>query len=415
VPGAVSSWVALSEAFGHLPFAQLFAQAVDYAEKGFLVSPVVAEHWHQFAQPFKNNAEFARIFLPKGRAPYAGELFRNPNQAQTLKLIAESKGKIFYQGEIAEKIAHCARQQGGMLVEEDLQWHQAHVVSPLKSKYREYDLYELPPNGQGLTVLIALGILEYFDLQSYPVDSADSLHLQLEAMKLAFSDAKHYIADPNYMHIKPQELLDAEYLKKRAQSINRKKAQQPEYGIPSEQGTVYLTTSDSNGMMVSFIQSHYLIFGSGVVIPQTGILMQNRGACFTLETGHPNEVAGNKWPFHTIIPGFIFKDNKPLMSFGMMGGHMQAQGHVQMMVRLCDYLQNPQTILDAPRWYISPENKISVERGIKSEVINELRERGHEFVSSPTVIYGGGQAIYCLEEGYLAASDPRKDGQAVGF
>ena len=168
-------------------------------------------------------------------------------------------------------------------------------------------------------------------------------------------------------------------------------------------------------MMVSFIQSHYLIFGSGVVIPQTGILMQNRGACFTLQAGHSNEVGGNKWPFHTIIPGFIFKDNKPLMSFGMMGGHMQAQGHLQMMVRLCDYLQNPQTILDAPRWYISPENKISVESGIKSEVINELRERGHEFVASPTVIYGGGQAIYCLEEGYLAASDPRKDGQAVGF
>ncbi|KTD24718.1 gamma-glutamyltranspeptidase [Legionella lansingensis] len=415
VPGAISGWVALSREFGCLPFEQLFEQAVQYAENGFLVSPVVATHWQRSSDPFKNNQEFARVFLPNNRAPYAGELFRVLDLAHTLKKIAESKGQAFYRGEVAEKIAHYARQENALLTAEDLQQHQSHKVTPLKIKYRGYHLYELPPNGQGLTVLITLGILQHFDLDNYPVDSADSLHLQIEAMKIAFSDAKHYIADPSFMQIDPQELLDSAYLKKRAQLINKTRAQQPGYGIPHEQGTVYLTTSDDNGMMVSLIQSHYLIFGSGIVIPGTGILMQNRGACFTLEPGHPNEVSGNKYPFHTIIPGFIFKDEKPLMSFGMMGGHMQAQGHVQMIVRLCDYLQNPQAILDAPRWYISQENKISIESGIKPEVINELRRRGHFIVPSPTVIYGGGQAIYCLDEGYLAASDPRKDGQAIGF
>ncbi|CAM2813215.1 gamma-glutamyltranspeptidase [Legionella steigerwaltii] len=415
VPGAVSGWLALAKEFGRLPFAQLFEQAINYAKNGFLVSPIVAEQWQMYAKSFKNNPEFARAFLPKGRAPNAGELFCFPQYAKTLEQVAQSKGKAFYEGEIAEKIAHYAKQEGALLTLEDLKTHQPHKAIPLKLNYRGYELYELPPNGQGLTVLIALGILHYFDMHQYPVDSADSIHLQIEAMKLAFSDAKRYIADPDFMQIKVEDLLTPEYLSQRAKLIHKKRAQSPEYGIPHEQGTVYLTTSDSKGMMVSFIQSHYLGFGSGVVIPDSGILMQNRGACFTLEPGHPNEVAGNKLPFHTILPGFLFKDNKPLMSFGVMGGHMQAQGHVQVIVRLCDYQQNPQTVLDAPRWYISPDNKISLEASIHPKVIKELIDRGHELVPSPTSIYGGGQAIYCLEEGYMAVSDPRKDGQAVGF
>ncbi|WP_419421265.1 gamma-glutamyltransferase (plasmid) [Legionella sp. D16C41] len=415
IPGAVSGWVALSDKFGRLPFKQLFEQAIYYAENGFLVSPVVARHWQQFAAPFKNNYEFARVFLPHQRAPQAGELFKAPDLATTLKEIAQTKGKSFYQGDIAEKIINAASQANAFISKEDLQQHQPSWVQPITLSYRGYDLYELPANTQGLTVLIALGILQYFDLRHYPVDSADSLHLQIEAMKMAFSDAKHYIADPNFMQVHHQDFLTSSYLKKRAQAINRKRAQKPNYGIPKEQGTVYLSVSDEQGMMVSLIQSHYLIFGSGIVIPKTGILMQNRGACFTLEEGHPNQVAGNKYPFHTIIPGFLFKDTRPVMSFGMMGGHMQAQGHVQMIVRLCDYLQDPQTILNAPRWYISPENEISIEHGINSAVINELQSRGHSIIPSPTIIYGGGQAIYCLKNGYLAASDPRKDGCAIGF
>lgn len=243
-----------------MPFEQLFEQALHYAENGFLVSPLVAEHWQQFAAPFKKNQEFARVFLPNNRAPYAGELFRAPDLACTLRKIAESKGNVFYQGEIAEKIVNYARQENALLTAEDLEQHQPYKVTPLKIKYRGYHLFELPPNGQGLTVLIALGILQHFDLENYPVDSVDSLHLQIEAMKLAFSDAKRYIADPNFMPVDPQALLDSEYLKKRAQLINKTRAQQPEYGIPHEQGTVYLTTSDHNGMMVSLIQSHYLIW-----------------------------------------------------------------------------------------------------------------------------------------------------------
>jgi len=414
-PGAISSWVTLSEKFGRLDFRKLFTTAIHYAEQGFLVSPITAAHWREFSKPFKNNSEFAKVFLPKGRAPYAGELFKAPYHANSLRKIAESKGKAFYHGQLAEAMGNYAQQQGALFSIEDLKQHKLQEVEPLSVCYRGYDLFELPPNGQGLTVLIALGILQHFDLHEYAVDSVASLHLQIEAMKLAFADARRYIADPAYMSLAPTALLASAYLAKRAKLIRMDQARMPECGFPDEQGTVYLTTADSQGMMVSFIQSHYRLFGSGVVIPETGILMQNRGACFTLEKGHPNEVGGNKLPFHTIIPAFLMQDQLPLMSFGVMGGHMQAQGHVQFMVRLCDYQQDPQTILNAPRWYISPDNKISLEVDIKPSIVQGLRDKGHDIISSPMITYGGGQAIYCLDDGYLAASDPRKDGQAVGY
>lgn len=415
IPGAVSGWVELWKKWGKLPFTTLFEAAIQYAEQGYLVSPITAANWKKFAQPFQHDLNFANTFLPKGRAPYPGELFTFFPLAQSLKLIAETKGEAFYRGILAEKIAAEAKKGGALLAESDLANYYPQWISPLTHKYRECDLYEMPPNGQGLTVLIALGILQHFDMKSFPVDSADSIHIQIETMKLAFADAKRTLADPRYMTVTPQQLLDPIYLAQRAKLIDRFRAQVPRGGLPPEIGTVYLTAADASGMMVSFIQSHYLLFGSGIVIPNTGICMQNRGACFTLEEGHPNEVGGHKFPFHTIIPGFVMKENRPLMSFGVMGGYMQAQGHVQVMVRLCDYHQNPQTILDAPRWYISPEGKISLEPGIHGSVLEELQKRGHEIEPTPMITFGGGQAIYCLEDGFLSASDPRKDGQALGF
>src|SRR3989338_9755270 len=254
----------------------------------------------------------------------------------------------------------------------------------------------MPPNSQGLTVLLTLGILEHFDLSQYPVDSAHSIHLQIEAMKLAFADASRYIADPQSMTININDLLNKDYLKSKAKLINLEKARAPEDKFPIEKGTVYLTTADQNGMMVSFIQSNFIGFGSGIVIPDSGISLQNRGFGFTLEKNHPNQVAGNKLPFHTIIPGFIFKKGKPLMSFGVMGGYMQAQGHVQMITRVCDYNQNPQAAIDAPRWYIAPDHCVSLEEETNSTVVNTLKNYSHRLMPNSSMVFGGAQAIYCL-------------------
>jgi gamma-glutamyltranspeptidase/glutathione hydrolase len=336
--------------------------------------------------------------------------------ANTLQEIAETQGESFYRGRLAEKIVNHAETTGGMLTVEDLASHQAEWVTPISQDFLGYTLHEIPPNGQGITALIMLGILKYTDITEYKVDSADSLHVQIEAMKLAFADADRHVADPVWMQIDYQELLDPEYLRKRAQLIDKHHAHFPVSGMPQDKGTVYLTTADASGMMVSLIQSNYTGFGSGIVVPGTGISLQNRGRGFRLETGHPNQVASGKRPYHTIIPGFVTKDGKSLMSFGVMGGHMQPQGHVQMMIRIFHDAQNPQAACDAPRWNLLEDFRIAVEPGIEPEVLNELTARGHTIVQeSPSGIFGGAQLIYKLEHGYIAASDPRKDGQAVGF
>ena len=302
---------------------------------------------------------------------------------------------------------------------EDLKNHEAEWVEPISIDYRGIRLHEIPPNGQGLAALIALGILRNYDMQKYPIDSADSLHLQLEAMKIAFAEAYRHIADPSYMQASPSAFLDRNFLAERAREIRMHRAIDPVAKIPADHGTVYLTAADKNGMMVSFIQSNYLGFGSGIVIPGTGISMQNRGCGFTIEEGHPNCVDGGKRPFHTIIPGFVTQNDRPLMSFGVMGKHMQPQGHVQMMVRIFDYGQNPQAACDAPRWIVNQDFSIDLETGFLPAVIGELKKRGHNIrPEAPTFVsggLGGAQLIFCLEDGYCAASDPRKDGLAVGF
>jgi len=414
VPGCVSGWVAMSESYGKLPFEELFVPAIEYAGKGYLVSPVTANAWAASQKTYRDIPDFAATFTHNGRVPKAGEKFLLPDHAKTLCRIQATKGKAFYQGEIAEKIAAHAKATGGLMTTEDLAQHKADWVEPISMDYHGYTIHEIPPNGQGIAALIMLGILRNHDITQYPVDSADSLHLQIEAMKLAFADGYRYVGDPAFMDVSPKSMLDSSYLAERARLIDMKVAKDPDYGIPPKGGTVYLTAADENGMMVSFIQSNYMGFGSGIVPPGTGVAMQNRGRCFTLEKGHPNEVGGRKRPYHTIIPAFVTKDGQPVMSFGVMGGSMQPQGHSQMMVRIFDYGQNPQTASDALRWNVIGGRKVAVEPGMKPEVMDELRKRGHE-LQIGNAYFGGAQLIYKLDDGYCVGSDHRKDGQAVGF
>jgi gamma-glutamyltranspeptidase/glutathione hydrolase len=332
-------------------------------------------------------------------------------------MIAESKGEAFYRGALAEQMVAHSSAHGGVMALADLAHHRADWVEPIHKDYRGYSVHEIPPNGQGIAALIALGILEHFDVAALPVDSPDSLHLQIEAMKLAFADVYRYIADPLHMSISWKELLTSDYLAQRARLIDMKRAQDFGPGNPVRGGTVYLTTADASGMMVSFIQSNYMGFGSGIVVPGTGISLQNRGAGFSLTPGHPNQVAGGKRPFHTIIPAFVTRNGKALMSFGVMGGEMQPQGHTQIMVRLADYRQNPQAACDGPRWKIARGFGVCFEDAVPEATKAELAARGHRITDIGTgyMDFGAGQFTYCLDDGYLAASDPRRDGQAVGF
>ena len=275
----------------------------------------------------------------------------------------------------------------------------------------------MPPNGQGIGALITLGILETLDMASLPVDSADSLHVQIEAMKLAFADIYEYVSDPATMRVKPSEMLDKAYLQQRAKLIDMKHAQDPKFGQPPRGGTVYLTAADASGMMVSYIQSNYQGFGSGIVVPGTGISLQNRGYGFSLRPGHANEVGPRKRPFQTIIPAFVTRDGKPVMSFGVMGGSMQAQGHSQVMIRFADYHQNPQAAADAPRWRVDTGLAVGIEQGVSAEVIADLKRRGHKLTQADrwSTDFGRAHLIYKMDDGYLAASERRTDGQAVGF
>ena len=417
VPGAVSAWVSLSEIYGKLPFERLFEPAVLYAEKGFPVSPTVAEQWHAQTPRIRNQPGFAETFLPKGRAPLPGEHFKSPGHARTLQQIAATRGNAFYQGDLAEKMIACSKLCGGVMTMEDLASHRADRVKPISQPYRALTLHEIPPNGQGIAALIALAILDQFDIAAMQPDSADTVHLQAEAMKLAFADVYRYVADPASMELSVSALCDPDYIRTRASMIDRNHAKFFAHGQPSHSDTVYLTAADESGMMVSFIQSNYMGFGSGVVVPETGISLQNRGAAFSLSPEHPNCIDGNKRPFHTIIPGFVMCGKDPLMSFGVMGADMQAQGHVQMMVRTADFMQNPQAAADAPRWKVSPDNKLQIEQSYGDAVIKGLSDRGHDVEVMPhgSHVFGAAQLIRRLEYGYAAASEPRRDGQAVGF
>jgi len=426
VPGAVSAWVALSQRFGKLPFADLLAPAIDTAERGYAVPVIVQQKWVNAAAlpEITSQPGFAQAFLPNGRAPHVGELFRFPDAARTLRLIAQTKGEAFYRGEVAAALAAHARENSGALTAADMAAYQPEWVKPIAQDYRGYTLHEIPPNGQGIAALIALGILKHFDIASLPVDSAASQQLQIEAMKLAFADVYRYVAEPRAMTLTPTQMLDPTYLAGRAKLIDTKRAQDFGPGHGPQGGTIYLTAADASGMMVSFIQSNYMGFGSGVVVPGTGVSLQNRGHGFTLDRTRENVVGPGKRPFQTIIPAFLTQQGRPVMSFGVMGGDMQPQAHMQTLVRMLDYKQQPQAACDAPRWRYF-DGMVNLEPGFDPAAAQTLAEMGHRIApfTDSYQDYGAGQFIWRLDEGqgdpavtgYAAASDPRRDGQAAGY
>lgn len=424
VPGAVASWVALSERFGKLPFEDLLQPAIEIAERGYLLPVVVQQKWAAATPELRSQPGFAQNFLPWGRAPNVGELFQFPAAAKGLRAIAQSKGQAFYGGEIAQAIEKFAAQNGGSITAKDLADYKPEWVTPLAQNYRGYTLHEIPPSGQGIAAQIAMGILGNFDMASLALDGVDSQHLQIEAMKLAFADVYRYVAEPSAMAVTPTQMLDPAYLKQRAQLINMKKAQNFGAGNPVKGGTIYLSAADENGMMVSFIQSNYMGFGSGCVEPNFGISLQNRGHGFSVNANglNPaNVVAPGKRPFHTIIPAFLTKDGQPVMSFGVMGANMQPQGHMQTLVRMIDYGQNPQAACDAPRWRYNEGLEINVEASLAPATAEGLQARGHQVgvINDSYQDFGAGQFIWRAGdpkvEGYIAASDARRDGLAAGF
>ncbi|MEW9921303.1 gamma-glutamyltransferase family protein [Marimonas sp. MJW-29] len=420
VPGAVSAWVSLSERFGKLPFADLFEPGVRYAEGGFPVSPIIASLWARAAETLGDQPGFAETFMPGGRAPRAGEFFSSPGHARTLRLIAETRGKAFYEGEIAEKIAAYAARHDAALTLEDMAGHRTDWCGTISKGFDDLSLHEIPPNGQGIAALMGLGILDQTGIRDLDADDPAALHLQIEAMKLALRDAEAFVADPDHMgRITAEDLLDDGYLAERARLIDPAKATDFGAGAPKHGGTVYLSAADASGMMVSFIQSNYAGFGSGVVVPGTGVALQNRGAGFSLDPAHQNHVGPRKRPFHTIIPGFLMQGDAPLMSFGVMGGPMQAQGHVQMTLRTQLWDQDVQMAADAPRWRVTQGLGVACETTFPEATIEALRAMGHEItLEAPDNAFGfgGAQLIQRLgERGYAGGSDPRKDGAAIGF
>ncbi|MFT3720752.1 gamma-glutamyltransferase family protein [Pseudorhodoferax sp.] len=420
VPGAVGAWAALSERFGSLPFAELLEPAIEIAERGYLVPVVVQHKWQAAAEELHAQPGFAQTFMPWGRAPRVGELFRFPAAARALRAIGATRGKAFYEGEIAAATAHFVTAHGGSLAAADFAAFRPEWVAPIQRDYRGWTLHEIPPNGQGIAALMALGILERFDLAGLPVDGVEVQHLEIEAMKLAFADVYRHVAELRSMEVTPDQLLDDGYLAARARLIDPRRAQDFQAGNPARGGTIYLTAADERGMMVSFIQSNYLGFGSGVVEPGFGISLQNRGHGFSLLPG-PNQVAPGKRPFHTIIPAFLTRDGQPAMSFGVMGGNMQPQGHLQTLVRLLDFGQNPQAACDAPRWRFNGGLALNVEPTMPQATVQGLLARGHriDLNRDPYLDFGAGQFIWRAGdpsvEGYVAASDPRRDGLAAGF
>ncbi len=430
VPGAVAGWVAMSERFGRLPFADLMAPAIEIAERGYAVPVVVQQKWAAAVPLLHDQPGFAQAFMPRGRAPNVGELFRFQDAARSLRLIGASKGSAFYDGEIAQAAAAHAKAHGGAITADDFAAYRPEWVEPIGMDFagREggnYRMHEIPPNGQGIAALIALGIVKNFDVASMPVDGIESQHLQIEAMKLAFADTYRFVAEPASMEITAAQLLAPAYLASRAKRIDMNRAQDFGHGNPAKGGTIYLTAADESGMMVSFIQSNYMGFGSGIVVPGYGLSMQNRGHAFSLEANSPNRVAPGKRPFHTIIPSFLTKRaggaTEAVMSFGVMGANMQPQGHLQTILRMLSYGQNPQAACDAPRWRFNAGLEINVEAAMNPATAAGLQALGHrvEVINDSYQDFGAGQFIWRLGdpavEGCVAASDPRRDGQAVAY
>ncbi|MCR4425924.1 MAG: gamma-glutamyltransferase family protein [Firmicutes bacterium] len=419
VPGAVSAWSALSRRFGTMPLSEVLRPAVEYAERGAPVPPVIAGHWRAAEKRFGTLPDFARAFLPHGRAPAPGEIFSCADLARSLRLIGETGGEAFYRGALADAVASHAERTGGYITREDLASHAPEWVDPISTSYRGYEVFEIPPNGQGLVALIALNILEGYDMGRIPQLSADSLHLVIEALRLALADGHAHIADPRSAPVPIAQLLSKTHAAHRRETIHPRRAGgEACSGLPGPGDTVYLCAADESGVMVSYIQSNYMGFGSGIVVPGTGISLQNRGAGFSLAPGHPNELAPGKRPFHTIIPGFLMYRGTPVAAFGVMGGDMQPQGHVQVVSGIVDHGLNPQSSVDCPRIRVMGGGVVAVESGIGAETARELAQMGHSVrVEAEMAGFGGAQIIWRDPDTgvMIAGSEPRKDGYPAAF
>ncbi len=414
VPGAPAGWAKCCDQFGNLTLEECAQPAIKYALEGFVLQPTVCENWMKAAEFYKKvfleekfNHWF-NTFTKDGKPPQVGEIIRLNDHAQTLKRIGESNACDFYSGALMHQIIAFSDQTGGYFSAEDFTGYQASIVEPISAGYRGYEIWEIPPNGQGIIALEALSILERTDCLSR---EARYFHHEIEALKLAFEDGKEYITQPEYMPFDYHLLLNRDYISKRAQLIGNE-AMIPEASNPSQSGTVYLATADKEGMMCSFIQSNYMGFGSGLVVPGTGISLQNRGHSFSLDETHSNVLQPHKRPYHTIIPGFITKNSKPVGPFGVMGGFMQPQGHLQVISNMIDFQMNPQSALDAPRWQWTGEKNILIEKDFTSSIAHELDRMGHKItVSMNSNLFGRGQIILRNEAGvYVAGTEKRTDG-----
>lgn len=431
VPGCVDGWAELHGKFGKLPFASLLQPAIRYAREGFPVTEVIAEDWAANARSYEKWPGFKEIYMPNGRAPRKGEIFKNPALARTLERIAEGGHNAFYKGDIARTLAAFMKEHGGFLSEQDLADHRSTWVEPVSANYRGYDVWELPPNGQGIAALQILNILEGFDIRGMGFGSTEYVHAFVEAKKLAFEDRAKFYADPAFNDLPIAKLISKEYAAERRRLIDPQRAARTyDAGHPAlnEGDTIYLTAADEAGMMVSLIQSNYRGMGSGMTPPTLGFCLQNRGEMFTLEEGHFNTYAPHKRPFHTIIPAFITKDGKPWMSFGVMGGAMQPQGHAQIVVNIVDFDMNLQEAGDAPRIQhvgsseptgevMRDGGQVYLEFGFPEETERDLLKLGHNVGKTSAGSFGGYQAIrYDATNGvYYGASESRKDGQAAGY
>ena len=426
VPGAVAGWVELHKKFGLMDFNLLFKNAIEYAEKGFPVTEVVAYYLKLSSENFINYPNFKKTWMPDGKIPSKGEIFKNPNLASTYKKIASSYGEDFYKGSIANEIVNFINNQGGYFSLEDLSNFKPEWIDPVSTNYRGYDIWELPPNGQGIAALQMLNILENYNIKDLGFGSAEYIHLFTEAKKIAYEDRALYYADPNFSDIPLKTLISKEYAKERLKLINLKKSSKSyNAGLLEEGDTIYLTVADKYGNMVSLIQSNYRGMGSGMVPNDLGFMLQDRGEMFSLDPNHMNSLIGGKRPFHTIIPAFITKNNIPLVSFGLMGGAMQPQGHAQIVINLIDFKMNLQEAGDAPRIRHAGSSQptgekmidggyLSLEKGISEVEISKLKKLGHKF-QYDLGGFGGYQAIMLKDNVYIGASESRKDGHASGY
>ena len=432
VPGCVDGWFDLHEKFGRLSMQEVLAPAAQYAEDGFPVSPVIASDWEHSIKRFQDQPGFREVFMPGGRAPKEGELFKNPALARTLRFLADRGRDAFYRGPIADAIVRFSMAHKGFFSKDDFAKHHSTWDEPISTTYHGYTVWELPPNGQGLATLEMLNILENFDLAKMGRSSPDYWHVMVEAKKLAFADRARYYADPAFAKTPVKELLSKDYARRRAKLIDMHKASLTdspgEFAALNRRETTFLCAADSGGMMVALIQSNYTGFGSGYAIPDLGFGLQNRGALFSLKKGHPNYLEPGKRPFHTIIPAFVTKDGVPLMAFGVMGGDMQPQGHCQVLVNLLDLGMNLQEAGDAPRFHHTGSSEptgtvmkdggvLHLEPGVPPEVVQELERRGHKIESEAVGAYGGYQAIWRdpVTGMYAGATEMRKDGCAAGY